>query len=95
MELKEKIESLIRKEVEGSGYKLKKVEIKQKGRAKELVITIDKEGGVSVEDCAKVSRKIDPILEKEDLFERKWYLTVSSPGIEISKEDLERLKKFS
>jgi ribosome maturation factor RimP len=95
MELKEKIESLIKKEIENLGYELKEIEIKQKGKAKELVITIDKEGGVSVEDCARVSRKVDPILEKEDLFERRWYLTVSSPGTEISKEDLERLKKIS
>jgi ribosome maturation factor RimP len=95
MELKEKIESLIKKEIENLGYELKEIEIKQKGKAKELVIIIDKEGGVSVEDCARVSRKVDPILEKEDLFERRWYLTVSSPGTEISKEDLERLKKIS
>jgi ribosome maturation factor RimP len=81
MEKEEQIESLIKKEVERLGCKLKKVEIKQKGKAKELVITIDKKGGVSVEDCARVSRRIDPILEKEDFFEGRWYLTVSSPGI--------------
>jgi ribosome maturation factor RimP len=88
MELKEKIEHLIRKEIENLGYQLKKIEIRKKGRAKELIITINKEGGISVEDCARVSRKIDPILEKEDLFESRWYLTVSSPGIEIREEDL-------
>lgn len=81
MELKEKIEKLIKRDIEKMGYELKKIEIKQKGRGKELIVTIDKEGGVSVEDCARVSRAIDPILEKSDLFERKWYLTVSSPGI--------------
>ena len=92
MELKEKIESLIRKEIENLGCQLKKIEIKQKGGAKELIITIDKKGGVSIEDCARVSRKIDPILEKENLFEKRWYLTVSSPGIDVSKEDFEKLK---
>jgi ribosome maturation factor RimP len=92
MELKEKVEKLIKEEIENLGYQLKKIEIKQKGRAKELIITIDKKGGVSVEDCARVSRKIDPILEKENLFESRWYLIVSSPGIEISKEEFEKLK---
>jgi ribosome maturation factor RimP len=92
MKLEEKVEKLIKKEIEDLGYQLKKIEIKQKGKAKELIITIDKEGGVSVEDCARVSRKVDPILEKENLFESRWYLTVSSPGIEISKEDLEKLR---
>jgi len=81
MKIEEKVEGLIKKVIENLGYELKKIEIKQKGRAKELIITIDKKGGVTVEDCARVSREIDPIL-KEDLFERRWYLTVSSPGIE-------------
>ncbi len=94
MRLEEKVEKLIKEEVENLGYQLKKIEIKQKGRAKELVITIDKKGGVSVEDCARVSRKIDPILEEADLFENRWYLTVSSPGTEVTEEDLKRLKDF-
>lgn len=88
---KEKIEKLIKNVIENLGYELKKIEIKQRGKTKELVITIDKEGGVSIEDCAKVSRKIDPILE--NLFERKWFLTVSSIGCEISEEELKRLRE--
>ena len=91
MSFEEKIEKLIKKEIESLGCKLKKVEIKKKGKAKELIITIDKKSGISVEDCAKVSRKIDPILEKENLFDSKWYLIVSSPGIEISDEELKRI----
>jgi len=93
MKIEEKVKELTKKIIEDLGYELKKIEIKQKGRAKELVITIDKEGGVTVEDCARVSRKIDPILEKEDLFEKRWYLTVSSPGIEVSDEDLKKLRE--
>jgi ribosome maturation factor RimP len=82
MEIKEKIKNLIKKETERLGYVLKKIEIKKKGGEKELLITIDKKGGVSVEDCAKLSRRIDPMLEKENIFEGRWYLTVSSPGID-------------
>jgi len=92
MDLKEKIENLIKIEIENLGCQLKNVEIKQKGNTKELIITIDKKGGVSVEDCARVSKKIDPILEKADFFESRWYLTVSSPGIEVSKEDFKKIK---
>jgi ribosome maturation factor RimP len=88
--MKEKIENLIKKEIENFGYRLIKVEIKEKGRVKELWITIDKENGVSVEDCANVSRKIEPILE--NFSEQKWYLIVSSKGIEISEEELKKLK---
>lgn len=91
MELQEKIEKLIKRDIEKMGYELKKIEIRQKGGGKELIVTIGKKGGVSIEDCAKVSRKIDPILEKADLFESRWYLTVSSPGIELSDEDLKKI----
>lgn len=81
MTLEEKIKNLIQKEIEKMGYELKNVEIKEKRKEKELIITVDKKGGITVEDCAKISAKIDPILEKADLFEGRWYLIVSSPGI--------------
>lgn len=80
MDLEEKIKNLIKKEIEKMGYELKRVEIKEKRKSKELIITVDKKGGITVEDCAKISTKIDPILEKADLFESRWYLIVSSPG---------------
>lgn len=81
MEIKEKIENLIKSKIEREGYKLIKVELKYQRGGQSLIITIDKEGGVSVEDCAKVSRMIDPILEKEDLIKTRYFLIVSSPGI--------------
>ncbi len=81
MNLREKIKNLIEKEIEKMGYQLKGVEIKEKKRAKEVIITVDKKGGITVEDCAKISNQIDPILEKENLFKSRWYLIVSSPGI--------------
>jgi len=82
MNLIVEIENLIREKIERAGYDLKKVEIKQKGRAKELVITIDKEGGLSIEDCAKVSKLIDPLIEKTSIIRGRYFLIVSSPGIE-------------
>lgn len=51
----------------------------EEGR-KALIIKIDKEGGVSVEDCARVSRAIDPIIDSSDLG-GNFVLIVSSKGI--------------
>lgn len=90
MELLTKIEQLIKEEIEKMGYYLKRVEIKRRGRGKELIIVVDKEGGITIEDCAKISKRIDPILEKADIFEGRWYLTVSSPG--LSEEEIKKLK---
>lgn len=82
MELKEKIRSLIQEPIENMGYQLKNIEFGSENGRFALIIKIDKENGVSVEDCAQVSRTIDPILEAEDLIKESWVLIVSSPGIE-------------
>ena len=82
MNLKDKIKELIKEPIEDMGYKLFDIQFGSENGRFSLIIKIDKEGGVSVEDCAKVSRTIDPILEKADLIEKSWILIVSSPGIE-------------
>jgi len=81
MELKEEIEKLIKSIVEKAGYEFIKVELKFQGRNQLLTITIDKTGGVSVEDCAKISRLIEPVLDEKNLIRGKYLLVVSSPGI--------------
>lgn len=43
---------------------------------------LDKEGGISIDDCEKFSRAIDPILDAADPIEQTYCLEVSSPGIE-------------
>jgi ribosome maturation factor RimP len=76
-----KFEELIKKKIEKMGYSFVSLEVQRKGKRVELIVTIDKKGGVSVEDCAKVSRAIEPILDKEDPIKERYYLIVSSPGI--------------
>jgi ribosome maturation factor RimP len=81
MDLKEKVRDLIERVIEDMGYKLTDIQFGSEEGRFALIIKIDKEGGVSVEDCAKVSRVIDPILESADLIEKSWVLIVSSPGV--------------
>ena len=47
-----------------------------------LRIFIDKEGGVSTDDCEKVSRALDPVLDEIDPIEPAYYLEISSPGLD-------------
>ncbi len=47
-----------------------------------LRIFIDKDGGVSIDDCEFVSRRLEKILDVEDPIEQPYILEVSSPGIE-------------
>jgi ribosome maturation factor RimP len=54
-----------------------------KGRGRKLVIYVEKEGGVSLEDCEKVSKGVGLMLDVEDLIPGGEYiLEVSSPGLD-------------
>ncbi len=45
-------------------------------------VYIDKEEGINLEDCEKVSNEINEILDKADYIDKQYFLEVSSPGIE-------------
>ena len=47
-----------------------------------LRVFIDKEDGVTIEDCEKVSRALDPVLDERDVIQHSYCLEVSSPGLE-------------
>ena len=46
-----------------------------------LRVYIDKEGGVTIDDCEKVSRAFNEVLDKEDYIEETYIFEVSSPGL--------------
>ena len=64
------------------GYYLWDVEFVKEGADKYLRITIDNEEGITIEDCEKFHRGIDPILDEADPIPEAYILEVSSPGIE-------------
>ena len=57
-------------------------------------VYIDKPGGVSVEDCAQVSRKMEETLDADDLIPTAYLLEVSSPGLERELYSLDDFQKF-
>ncbi len=64
------------------GYFIWDVEYEKIGADYHLTITIDSENGIGIEDCEKMSRAIDPVLDEYDLIQDEYHLDVSSPGIE-------------
>ncbi len=64
------------------GYKIWDVTYGKIGADYHLEITIDHERGINIDDCERVHRAIDPILDECDPIEGFYYLEVSSPGIE-------------
>ncbi len=58
------------------------VEYVKEGSEYYLRITIDREEGITIDDCELVHRTIDPMLDEADPIEDSYHLEVSSPGIE-------------
>ncbi|MGE4559325.1 MAG: ribosome maturation factor RimP [Desulfobulbus sp.] len=68
--------------LEDMGMELVEVQFRREGHGWVLRFYIDKEGGVTIDDCAEVSREISAYLEVEDLISHAYHLEVSSPGLE-------------
>ena len=63
------------------GVEIYDVEYVKEGSDWYLRAYIDKEGGVTIEDCEKVSRAVSDIMDREDFIEDAYILEVSSPGL--------------
>ncbi|MBR3294878.1 MAG: ribosome maturation factor RimP [Clostridia bacterium] len=77
------VHELVKEDVEALGYELVDVEFdKKQNMDSELVIYIDKDGGVDLDDCEKVSTAIDPLIDAKCPITDPYVLVVSSPGID-------------
>ncbi len=76
------VEELARPFVEERGLELVGVELVKEGASRYLRVYIDKEGGVSFEDCEAVSRAVDARLDQILPNPPYDYFEVSSPGLE-------------
>ena len=64
------------------GYAIWDVEYVREGADYYLRITIDSPEGITIDDCERFSRAIDPLLDEADPIADSYHLEVSSPGIE-------------
>ena len=78
------VRELVTPVAEEQGIWLWDVEFVREGAEMILRLTIDKEGGVGIDDCERFHRAIDPLLDDADPIETAYRLEVSSPGIERS-----------
>lgn len=77
----ETVRALIEGTVASLGYDLWDVTYEKEGRDYNLVVTIDKADGVSIDDCQAVTDAIEPLLDETDPIEGSYCLEVSSAGI--------------
>jgi ribosome maturation factor RimP len=80
--LKEALGRGIERLVSSEGYELVQLEFKLSSGAHVLRIYIDKPGGVTLDDCQKISRQVSTFLDVEDPIQHRYLLEVSSPGLD-------------
>lgn len=75
------VEKIVLPIIDENGYELVDVEFVKEDEEWYLRVYIDREEGVTLDDCAKVSRRISDKLDETDPIDCSYYLEVSSPGL--------------
>lgn len=75
-------EALIQPLIDENHFELVDVEWVKEGANWYLQVFIDKEGGITVDDCELISRAFEEILDREDYISENYIFEVSSPGLD-------------
>jgi len=89
-EVREVVEPIL----ESQGFELVDLEYQRESRGWVLRIYLDREGGVSLDDCAGISHEVGAVLEVKDLIPSAYILEVSSPGLTRPLKKPEDFNKF-
>ena len=93
--IKEKVRGIIEPVISAIGIQLDDIELsKMRGKAL-LRVFIDREGGVTIDDCEHVSREVEAILDVEDPIPCSYVLEVSSPGLDRPLKGPKDFKRFT
>lgn len=82
MKITETVAEAVRPTVEALGYVLDEVEYQKEHGNWVLTLYIESPEGITLDDCEKVSRAVDPVLDEADPIQDAYYLSVSSIGID-------------
>ena len=78
----EYIKEVLERDIERLGCKIWGLELFGRRSNQTLRVYIDKDDGISVEDCEKVSKHVSKVLDTENDFSKNYMLEVSSPGLD-------------
>ncbi|MFN3567771.1 MAG: ribosome maturation factor RimP [Caldimicrobium sp.] len=93
-DIKERLWQLLETPILKKGMELVDLEWRRERSGWVLRLYIDKPGGVTIGDCARISEIVSKILDKEDLIHHSYNLEVSSPGIERPLKKREHFERF-
>ena len=79
--IEQRTEALLAPILEETGYDLWDVQYVSENKEYFLRVYIDKEGGITIDDCVDVSRKLSDALDSDEFIDDAYTLEVSSPGL--------------
>jgi len=89
------LHALIEPVATAMGFELWGIDHLSQGKHSRLVIYIDHEDGISVDDCADVSRQVSAVLDVEDPLPGEYRLEVSSPGMDRPLFTLDQFARYA
>lgn len=90
----EALRQVVQHVVESEGMSLVDLQWSRRGRRWVLVLFIEKDGGITLDDCALISRLIGGRIEVDNLIDHAYTLEVSSPGLDRPLRSLPDYERF-
>ena len=94
-DIRGRVEALALPIAESLALELVEIEYKRSGRESVLRLFIDKEGGITLDDCADFSRELSAVLDVEDVIPVAYDLEVSSPGLDRPLRNVADYERFT
>ena len=91
----DKVQAIAREIVDFEGLELVHLEMKNEPGGCLLRLYIDKEGGVTLDDCSRISRQLSAQLDVDDPIPHRYTLEVSSPGLDRPLHSDSDFKRFA
>ena len=91
--MEEKIHALATRVAEECNFEVVDMQLWAKGKRTLLRVFIDKEGGITLDNCETFSRRLEALLDVEDPITSPYTLEVSSPGLDRPLKNFKDFKK--
>ena len=88
------VEAIVLPVLDELGLELVEVQYRREQHGWVLRLTIDKQDGVSLDDCTAVSREVSQLLDIEDFIDQSYNLEVSSPGLDRPLKSMADFQRF-
>ena len=93
--IEERIKEIAKKAAADNGVEFVHLELAGTKRNQVVRVFADKEGGINIEDCSKVSRSIEAEMDANDFMPGTYVLEVSSPGLDRELYSLADFERFA